>query len=130
MFPEIRETLDELKRDYILTVATGKSRGGLDQDMQEANLESYFAITRTADETFSKPNPAMVFEIITDLDTEPSRCLIIGDTDYDLNMAANANVDAIAVTCGVHDKERLNKAHPVAMLGYVNELPSWLANSG
>jgi len=129
LFPKVRETLDVLKENYLLAVATGKSRSGLDRDLQRAGLERYFPITRTADETLSKPNPAMLFEIITDLNTEASRCLVIGDTDYDLNMARNANVDAVAVTCGVHDQERLQAAEPLALLSDISELPAWLAQA-
>jgi len=126
LFPGVRKTLDELRKGYLLAVATGKSRKGLDRDLEEARLSGYFPITRTADETLSKPNPAMLFEIITDLDTEPGKCLVIGDTDYDLNMAHNANVDAVAVTCGVHDSERLLAAEPLALLTDISKLPEWL----
>lgn len=126
LFPKVRETLDVLKVDYQLAVATGKSRRGLDRDMRRAELESYFPITRTADETFSKPNPTMLFEIVTDLDTQVDKCLVIGDTDYDLNMARNANMDVVAVACGVHDEARLLEAEPLALLTDISMLPAWL----
>lgn len=128
LFPRVRETLDILKKDYQLAVATGKSRKGLDRDLERAELQQYFPITRTADETFSKPNPAMLFEIVTDLDTHVDNCLVIGDTDYDMNMARNAKMDAVAVTCGVHDEMRLLEAEPVALLTDISVLPAWLAH--
>ena len=54
---------------YFLAVATGKSRVGLNRAMNEVNLLSMFDATRCADETFSKPHPAMLQE--TDPRTGP-----------------------------------------------------------
>lgn len=127
LFPRVRETLNVLKQNYILTVATGKSRRGLDHVLELSRLVEYFPITRTADETRSKPHPQMLHEIITDLDTTAAKCLMIGDTDYDLNMATNARMDSVAVTCGMHDELRLEQANPLGMLTGVQMLPAWLA---
>lgn len=127
LFDGARELLHQLQEQgYMLAVATGKSRSGLDKVLKETDLEPIFAATRTADETFSKPHPQMLEEILVDLDTEPHRALVIGDTEFDLQMAQNARVPAVGVSYGVHSRERLNSANPLAIFDEIAELGHWL----
>src|SRR3972149_3412253 len=61
LFGGARETIAELRdAGYRLGVATGKSRKGLDRALESTGMKQYFHATRTADTTFSKPNPAML----------------------------------------------------------------------
>ena len=114
LFPGVVEMLTELRNQgYDLAVATGKSRRGLDKGLRETSLHELFPITRCADETRSKPHPQMLEEILVDHNAEPQQALMIGDSEYDLQMAQNANVDSLAVSYGVHDLIRLLKQDPV-----------------
>ncbi|MEZ5476396.1 MAG: HAD-IIIA family hydrolase [Thiolinea sp.] len=127
LFDGVEAGLRELAgQGYQLAIATGKSRRGLDQDLAELGLAELFPITRTADETFSKPHPRMLEEILTDYDQVAARALMIGDTEYDLQMAANAGMAALAVSYGVHEPERLLKLQPKAVLDEFAQLPLWL----
>lgn len=129
LFEGAEELLQALKAEgYMLAVATGKSRSGLDKVLLETGLEPMFAATRTADETFSKPHPGMLEEILVDLDTEPHRALVIGDTEFDLQMANNARVASVGVSYGVHGIERLNKQQPLAIFDEILELGHWLSS--
>lgn len=131
LFTGVQSVLDELKSlGYFLCVATGKSRRGLDKVLQETKLENYFACTRCADETFSKPHPLMIEEILTDMDAMPDDALLIGDTDFDLQMGNNAGIDSIAVSYGVHSVERLTPHSPKAIFDDLRELPEWLLRVG
>ena len=99
LYPGARETIAELCDNGIsLAIATGKSRNGLDRALHSSNMSSYFHASRTADETFSKPHPAMLLELMDELAIKPERTLMVGDTTHDLQMAANAKVDALALT--------------------------------
>lgn len=127
LFDGAAEVLDSLRAaGYQLAVATGKGRDGLDQSIESAGLADYFVATRTADECPSKPEPDMIEELLWETDTAPDRALMIGDTEYDLAMAANARVDAVGLLCGAHDAQRLEHCKPLALLGHVNELVRWL----
>ncbi len=117
-------------RDYDLAVATGKSRRGLEKGLQETNMHDYFPITRCADETRSKPHPQMLEEILVDFDTLASKALMIGDSEYDLQLANNAKVDGLAVSYGVHDLIRLLKQEPVGFIDKIQQLPEWLKKHG
>ena len=114
------------RRGLLLGVATGKGRRGLDRVLAEHNCGDFFHATRCADETFSKPHPQMLVEIMDELDVSPAQTLMIGDTEYDLQMANNAGVSAIGVSYGVHERERLLQHRPLACLDNINELATWL----
>ena len=115
LFDGAKDLLDELHLSgRLLAVATGKSRSGLDQALEQTGLRGRFHATRCADETFSKPNPAMLFELMDELGVGSSATLMIGDTEYDLQMAENAGVRAMAVTYGAHPADRLLALNPVA----------------
>ena len=131
LFDGTREVLDNLReRGYDLAVATGKSRRGLDKGLSETGLNEYFPITRCADETRSKPHPQMLEEILVDHNTDTSRALMIGDSEYDLQMAKNARVDGFAVSYGVHSLIRLLKQDPVGFIDKIDQFPDWLEKHG
>ncbi|GGY42145.1 haloacid dehalogenase [Bacterioplanes sanyensis] len=113
-----------------LAVATGKSRRGLDRMLDEHGVRHWFAATRCADETESKPAPRMLNELLQQLSVPAERALMIGDTSYDLDMAANAGVDAIAMTHGAHDESILRRHGPVAICHNLTELQHWIKNYG
>ncbi len=126
LFDEARDTIAELHQaGHRLAVATGKSRNGLDRSMHASGMEQYFHATRTADQTFSKPHPAMLLELMEELDAEPGRVLMVGDTTHDLQMAINAGVDALGMTHGAHPAEQLQQLQPRALLGDFAELRAW-----
>lgn len=127
LFSGVRETLSQLREiGYTLAIATGKSRAGLDRALAECELTEFFTITRCADETCSKPDPKMLFEIMDELAVMPQHMLMIGDSEYDLQMANNAHVPAAAVSYGVHEKHRLQALNPLICLDDFASLLSWL----
>lgn len=127
VFPGVLGLLDTLlARGHVLAVATGKSRRGLERALDVAGLRSHFAATRCADETVPKPSPAMLHELMRELDAAPADTLMIGDTSHDIGMAAAAGVDAVAVTYGAHVGEDLRALAPRACVSSVEELDRWL----
>jgi len=127
LFPKAREILKFLHElGYLLAVATGKSRRGLDRSLKETNTDQLFHTTRCADECFSKPHPQMLQEIMETLDVKPENTIMIGDSEYDLQMADGAGAASIAVSYGVHDKNRLLQYKPLACLDNLYELKNFL----
>lgn len=127
LFPGARETLERLAAEgYRLAIATGKSRLGLDRALAETGLGDLFLATRCADETFSKPHPQMLLELMDELGVSVGQTLMVGDTEYDLQMARNARVRALAVCYGVHAPERLRAFGPLACVESLAEIPQWL----
>jgi len=127
LFAGVRELLGELSSlGYLLAVATGKSRVGLNRALAEARLTSVFDGTRCADETFSKPHPAMLQELTRELGQDLARTVMIGDTTHDLQMATNAGAAGIAVTYGAHPVDALVKLEPRFVAADVAGLGDWL----
>jgi phosphoglycolate phosphatase len=115
---------------YLLAVATGKSRAGLDRVLTQNALTSRFHATRCADEGFPKPHPDMLLHLMQRLDVAPAQTLMIGDTTHDLELARNAGAAAVAVAYGAHGSEGLARLAPLATVNSVEELAAWLAANG
>ncbi|CAN0556591.1 unnamed protein product [Ectocarpus sp. 12 AP-2014] len=105
-----------------LAVATGKSRRGLNRSFAETGSGAWFHASRTADETRSKPHPQMLAELLAELEVPVERALMVGDTEYDLEMARVIGMDRVGVTYGVHTPERLALSRPKWMAHSVEEL--------
>jgi phosphoglycolate phosphatase len=127
LFEGVREGLGELHaRGFLLGVATGKSRRGLDRALQDSGLEPFFHLSRCADEGFPKPHPEMLIYLMDMLGVAPGRTLMIGDTSHDLEMARAAGVTGLAVTYGAHDAASLRALAPAACIASSPELITWL----
>ncbi|MFC0398647.1 HAD-IA family hydrolase [Paraburkholderia rhizosphaerae] len=127
LFAGAREMLVELRdTGYLLGIATGKSRVGLNRALDQARLTSLFDGTRCADETFSKPHPAMLHELTRELGQDPARTVMIGDTTHDLQMAANAGVAGVGVAYGAHPADSLTPFAPKFIADNIGSLSDWL----
>jgi phosphoglycolate phosphatase len=113
-------------KNFLLAVATGKSRAGLNRSFNSSGLGHFFHASRCADETFSKPHPAMLLELMSQFNVKATRTLMIGDTTHDLQMATNACVSGVGVTYGAHPKKRLKTLEPLACVESVAQLHLWL----
>ena len=131
LFPEVRELLDGLaEAGYLLAVATGKSRRGLEHALEQSGLAGRFHSTRTADEAPSKPHPQMLWDLLEELGARQDEALMVGDTTHDLQMARSAGVAAVGVASGTQPRAELERLGPLACLERVGELAEWLAAGG
>lgn len=120
-YPGVMETLQALKADgYLLAVATGKSRRGLNRVLESKCVADFFDDSRCADETASKPDPLMLNELIARFGLQPDEAIMVGDTEYDMAMAQAAAMPRIGVSYGAHAAQRLHNYDP---LGCVDHFP-------
>lgn len=127
LFPGTEDAVRKLHASgYLLGIATGKSRRGLDRALSATRLADFFHCTRCADEGCTKPDPQMLVHLMTRLSVDPARTLMIGDTTHDLGMANAAGVAALAVSYGAHLKDDLLACHPLACVDRCEELWRWL----
>ncbi|MFT6990536.1 MAG: phosphoglycolate phosphatase [Paraglaciecola sp.] len=123
LFSGAIELLEKLKhRGYILAVATGKGRQGLDHNWHHSNTKHFFSASKTADDAQSKPSPDMLQQILSELDLSADQVLMVGDTTYDMAMAEAINMDRIGVSFGVHSAVTLQKHKPLAVIDTLDEL--------
>jgi len=131
LFDGVSELLAGLAAEgYLLAIATGKSRRGLDDALRANGVAALFHATRTGDEAPSKPHPRMLLDVLGELGVAPGAALMIGDSVHDLDMARAAGVAALAVYSGSHERRELESRSPLACLAGVLELPGWLAARG
>lgn len=130
LFAGAAATLGALRSaGYLLAIATGKSRRGLDRVLANTALTDVFHATRCGEESASKPAPDMLHDLMRMLGTKPEKTLMIGDTTHDLQMAASAGVASVAVCYGAHPRTQLAAFSPLACVGSPGELGQWLQSN-
>ncbi len=122
--PELLQSLRDA--GFLLAVATGKSRRGLDRALDATGLTQIFHATRCGDEGFTKPHPDMLLWLLDELNVNRERALMIGDTSHDMQMAVAADVARVGVAYGAHPRVNLLTHEPVACLNTFSELAAWL----
>jgi len=131
LFDGVLPLLDALRRrGHKLAVATGKSRSGLDAALATTALQGRFDGSRTADETFGKPHPRMLLELMEEQGADPGRTLMIGDTTHDLELARNAGCASVAVSYGAHRVDSFGALQPLYIAHSVAGLQTWLLENG
>ena len=127
LFPGVVESLEAFRSaGYRLAVATGKTRRGLDRVLASYGWLDYFDVTRCADETASKPDPRMLREILSHCRVSPGGALMVGDSAFDLQMARQAGMGAVAVGYGAQPLDMLRLYEPCLAIESFLELRAWL----
>ncbi len=128
LFDGAEALLGKLNDDgYLVAIATGKSRNGLERALDKTGIRKHFHSSRCADECHSKPHPEMLHELMRQFNVEPDNTLMIGDTTHDLQMAINAEVRGLAVSYGAHPKHELQQLNPVKIIDDIKDFAPWLA---
>lgn len=125
LYPGALESLRALHAEpnVLLGVATGKSRRGLDKLLEGHGLTGLFITQQVADFHPSKPHPSMILQAMSETGISPEQTVMIGDTSFDMEMAAAAGVHGIGVGWGYHNRTRLDQAK-VVIDGYSDLRPA------
>lgn len=112
LFPGALEALEALAAvdDILLGIATGKSKRGLDHILEAHGIGHHFVTVQVADHHPSKPHPAMVLAALSEAGVAPADAVMIGDTEFDIEMGRAAGVQTLGVGWGYHPAERLAAA--------------------
>ncbi len=117
-YPGAREALERLDgAGYLLSIATGKARRGLDHMLDSHGLRRLFTGTQTADDAPSKPHPGMVLNCLAATGVECQHAVVVGDTEFDMAMARAAGARAVGVDWGYHSTERLLRGGAERIVG-------------
>jgi phosphoglycolate phosphatase len=112
LFPGAREVIGALSENpaVVLGIATGKSQRGVRAVLGRHGLLERFQVIKTADDAPSKPHPAMVVDAMRQTGVASRDTVVVGDTGYDMAMAAAAGTAGVGVAWGYHPPERLRQA--------------------
>ncbi|WP_209346961.1 HAD-IA family hydrolase [Pontixanthobacter sp. CEM42] len=127
LFTGMVALLDRLRDGgWTLAVATGKSDRGLFSCLATHGLNDHFVSLQTADRHPSKPHPAMLEAAMSDALAQPENTVMIGDTTFDMDMAAAAKVRGIGVDWGYHTPDELTASGATHVVTTTQELGSIL----
>lgn len=118
--PSLLETLRTA--GWQLGVATGMSDRGLAHCLASHGLTQHFVTLQTADRHPSKPHPAMLEAALAEAGTSTDQAVMIGDTAFDMQMAASIGVRAIGVGWGYHTTAELIAAGAVFVAASPDDL--------
>lgn len=129
-YPGVPEMLGELKaRGCLIGVVSNKA------DFAVKELVSRF-FGGTADAAAGeneeagigkKPSPDLVYAVLERLGSSPSRAVYVGDSEVDIETAANASVPCISVTWGFKSRNFLLSHGASRLISRPDELPAALA---
>jgi phosphoglycolate phosphatase len=116
IYPGIADLLRKCRshENWLLGLATGKSQRGVSALVEYYDWGGVFQTIQTADTHPSKPNPAMLQAVFSETGVPAQRCLFIGDTTHDMQMAVAAGVGFVGVSWGYHPIDRFDAAFRVA----------------
>jgi len=116
LFEGVLDLLDTLEDDgWLLAVATGKSDRGLKHCLELHGIHARFVSLQTAGRHPSKPHPSMVEQAIAAAGAALETTIVVGDTSFDMAMAANAGATGIGAGWGYHDAHELLAAGAVGV---------------
>ena len=116
LFDGVLDLLDSLENTgWLLAVATGKSDRGLRHCLDSHGIHARFVSLQTGDRHPSKPHPSMVLQAIADAGAAPETTIVVGDTSYDMAMAAAAGAAPIGAGWGYHEPDELIEAGAVGV---------------
>ena len=123
-YPGARAALEVLTgRDFLLGIATGKGRNALNATLDPHGLTPFFSTFQTADRNASKPDPEMVLNAMSETGAAVADTVVVGDTSYDMAMAASAGAHAIGVAWGYHDTGVLREAGAAYIAESFDQVP-------
>jgi phosphoglycolate phosphatase-like HAD superfamily hydrolase len=97
-YPGIADTVGELSKSVLLSIATNKGKNGATRTLENNGLLKYFDYLACMDNSAAKPDPSSLGQILDFYQSQgktlkPSDCLVIGDSPFDADYARNAGAD-------------------------------------
>ena len=109
LYDGARDTVERLADEgWLLGVATGKARRGLDIVFEHHGLHRFFQTFQTVDGGAGKPHPRMVLDAMAETGARPEQTVMIGDTSFDMAMGRAARVTALGVSWGFHTPDEIS----------------------
>lgn len=110
-YPGIVDLLVELKkRGDNIAVASNKYKAGVEKLIHHFfPMVEWSAIEGQQEGVPTKPDPSVVFEILSKCPTPKSEVLYVGDSGVDMITAARAGVDSVGVSWGFRPVKELNE---------------------
>jgi 2-phosphoglycolate phosphatase len=118
-FPGAVETVEALHAGGVtLAIATNKLTTRAQAPLVRLGIADRFdAIVGSDQVAHPKPHPEIVRRILSATRCPASAAVMVGDTEWDIEIAARAGIASCAVTWGNHGAARLARAQPTHTVG-------------
>lgn len=112
LFPEVMETLEELRRrGYLMSIASSRQSPSLHSFLEDMKIAHLFEYAIGGDNVeHPKPAPDAVLQILRHYNLSAEEAFVVGDMPFDINMATNAGVKSCGVTWGNADAAQLKES--------------------
>ena len=111
LFEGMSILINKLKNEnYLLGIATNKSRIALNNGLKKHELTDLFDITLSTEEANPKPHPDMAQIAMKRFNISNKNTIMIGDTISDIGMGVSAKINTIGVSWGYNNVELLKEA--------------------
>lgn len=109
LYPNIRESLEELKRkNALLCICTNKTLPAAEKILNRLFPKGFFDyVSALQDETKRKPNPYLLDKIVDELKIKKKEIVYFGDTNTDIETCKNAKVTSVGVDWGFRPRQEL-----------------------
>jgi len=130
LFPDAMDLLESLQGKVKLGLASMNSKSVIDTLVKAKAVEKYFQAILTAEDVkYSKPHPEIFLKCAHQLNTSPSKCIVIEDSLFGVKAAKAAGMKCIAVTTGVYSKEEIEQETPDAIVANLAQVKVLLQNN-
>ena len=112
LFPEVMETLEELRRrGYLMSIASSRLSPSLQSFLEDMKIAHLFEYAVGGDNVeHPKPAPDAVLQILRHYNLSAEEAFVVGGMPFDINMATNAGVKSCGVTWGNADAAQLKES--------------------
>ena len=112
LFPEVMDTLEELRRrGYLMSIASSRQSPSLQSFLEDMKIAHLFEYAVGGDNVeHPKPAPDAVLQILRHYNLSAEEAFVVGDMPFDINMATNAGVKSCGVTWGNADAAQLKES--------------------
>ncbi|WP_367606498.1 HAD family hydrolase [Legionella sp. W05-934-2] len=111
---------------FDLAVASNKGEQSLVKSIKLAGLDPYIQVFRSSGQTAPKPHPEMLEQILSIFQCPAERCLMVGDSETDVEMAQQLNVPAVGMDFYHQNQASLEKAGAVVVVDNFDDLAKFI----
>lgn len=130
-FPGVTDTLETLRRTYVLALASNKPDFWIHKIVRNLGWEEIFSsIFGPQAAGAHKPDPSMIHLILKECRMKEEQSLLIGDMSVDGETGTAARISVLGVTTGAAEASELIASGCFDTIGTVSELPAWLEIKG
>ena len=123
-FPHIDEVLSTLQQHgLLLFVVSSKKTDVLYRNLQKLQLDRFFTDWIGSDQVeHYKPHPDGILKIVERYSLDITKCVMVGDAIFDIQMGKAAGCETVAVNWGSHSQMQLLKEEPSFFAHEVRDL--------